>query len=47
MIVPSQLALKTTQISDVLQPRNMRQTGRQIFGGKSYRQYCHLSTILV
>jgi hypothetical protein len=25
---PSQLALKTTQILDVLQPRNMRQTSR-------------------
>jgi hypothetical protein len=26
MIVPSKLLLKTTQISDVSQPRNMRQT---------------------
>jgi hypothetical protein len=30
MIIPSQLALKTTQILCVPQPRNVRQTSRQI-----------------
>jgi hypothetical protein len=29
------------------QPRNMKQTSRQVSGGKSYRQCRHLSAILV
>jgi hypothetical protein len=35
MIIPSQLALKTTQILDVLAASQHEQTSRQISGGKS------------